>query len=98
MRSLILKRMKVLNRSMSVNATSVFKDLDVAKHCLLYMTNNNIVFVCKTIYIQCLLSEVDVENNTYTLSVVSLPKTMAVITGLCTGFLNSTRINANNAR
>ena len=24
---------------------------------------NNIVFVCKTFYTQCLLSEVDVENN-----------------------------------
>ena len=30
-RSLILKRMKVLSRSMSANATSVFKDPDVAK-------------------------------------------------------------------
>ena len=26
-------------------------------------SQNNIVFVCKTFYIQCLLSEVDIENN-----------------------------------
>ena len=37
--SLILKRIKVLSRSMSVSAPSVFKDPDVANNCLLCMTN-----------------------------------------------------------
>ena len=84
-RSLTLKRMKVLNRSMSVNATSVFKDPDVAKTLSTIhdkyvvvpadKAQNNIVFVCKTFYIQCLLSEVPVENNrsdkTYTNTTLS---------------------------
>ena len=48
------------------NATSVSKDPDVAKHCLLYMTNMLSYQQRKpktTFYMQCLLSEIDVENN-----------------------------------
>ena len=66
--------MKVFSRPMSVNATTVFKDSDVAKTLSTIhdkyvvvpedKTQNNIVFVCKTYYIQFLLSEIDVENNT----------------------------------
>ena len=68
---------------MSVNATSVFKDPDLAK--ILSTTHdryvvaaadkaqNNIVF--KTYYTQCLLSEVDVEfyssDKTYTATTLS---------------------------
>ena len=58
---------------MSGNATSVFKDPYVAK-ALSTIHNkyvvvpadkaqNNIVLICKTFYIQCLLSEVYVQNN-----------------------------------
>ena len=40
--------------------------------------HNNIVFVCKTYYIQCFLSEIDVENNssdkTYTATTCTLSK------------------------
>ena len=69
--------MKVLSRSMSVNTTSVFKDSDVAKTLstlhdkyvvvLVDKAQNNVIFFCKSHYIQCLLSEVDVENNNHTL-------------------------------
>ena len=65
-RSLILKRMKILSRSMSVSATSVFKDLDQVKSLFIIhdkyvvvkadKAQINIVFVCKTHNIQCLLS------------------------------------------
>ena len=80
-----MKRVKV---TMSFNATAVFKDPDVAK-TLSPINNkyvvvpsdkahNNIVFVCKTYYIQCLLSEVDKDNNssnkTYTAHPLSLKK------------------------
>ena len=67
---------------MSVNATSVFIDPDVANTLsiihykyvvvLADKAHNNIVFVCKPYYIQCLLSEVDIENyssdKTYTVT------------------------------
>ena len=53
------------SRSMSVNATSVFKDLDVAKILSTIhdkyvvvpadIVRNYIVFVCKTYYNQCLI-------------------------------------------
>ena len=58
---------------MSAKATSVFKDPAVAKTSSIIhdkyvvvpadKAQSNIVFVCKTFYIKCLLSEVDVENN-----------------------------------
>ena len=61
---------------MRANATSVFKDPDEAKTLSIIhdkyvfvpadKSKNNIffyIFVCKTFYIQCLLSEVDVKDN-----------------------------------
>ena len=55
---------------MSGIATSVFKEPDVANHCVhdKYVVvpadkaHNNIVFVCIQYYIKILQSEVDVEN------------------------------------
>ena len=115
--------MKVLSRPMSVNATQVFKDSGLAK--TLFITHdkyvvvpadkaqNNIVFICKTYYIQCLSSEVDAENNSSntatTLSkdeIVENHNSVLSTFGLTTkdddlplyaGFLNSTRFHTNNA-
>ena len=83
---------------MSVSATSVIKDPDVAKtlstihvhdrYVVLQadITQNNIVFVCKTCYMQCLLSEGNVENNSsnkiYTATTLSNEKIVEVI-NLC---------------
>ena len=56
-------------KAMSANATSVFKDPDVAKTLSTIhdkyavpadKAGNNIAFVCKTYYIKCLLLEVDI--------------------------------------
>ena len=62
--SLILKRVKLLSRSMSVNATSVFKDPDVAetlstihdKYIVVPADKeqNDVIIVCKMYYVQCL--------------------------------------------
>ena len=71
--------LRVLRRSTSANAISVINDLNVAKTSSIihdkYVVvpadegQNNIIFVCKTHYIQCLSSEIDAENkssnNTY---------------------------------
>ena len=64
-RSLIQVIIKRLNGSMSIHPTSIFKDTDVAKHLSLphgkYVivsadkTPNNIVFVCKAHYVDCLV-------------------------------------------
>ena len=84
-RSLILKRMHVLSRSMNANATSIFKDPDVAKTLSIIhdqyvvvpadKAQNNIVFVCKKHYIECLLSEIDQDKSsksqTYTETTLS---------------------------
>ena len=58
---------------MIVNAKSAFKDPDVTKTLSTVhdsydavsadKAQNNIFYVCKTYYIKCLLSEVDVETN-----------------------------------
>lgn len=71
-KSFIFKRVKVLSRSLSVNALSVVKDTDIAeklstKHDKYFVVpagkaENNIVIVCKTRYTKYLLSEVDEEN------------------------------------
>jgi len=78
-RSLILKRTRSLSGSMNTHATSIFKDPDVAKTLSTIhdkyvvvpadKAQNNIVFICKKYYIECLLSEVDQDktncNQTY---------------------------------
>ena len=71
-RSLIQIRIKNLNGSINDHPTSIFKDQNVAKH-LSYLhdkyvvvpadkTPSNIVFVCKTHYINCLINELGIEN------------------------------------
>ena len=80
------------------------KDPDVAKHCLLHMTKikqyyrngrpkpKEHCFVCKAFYIQCLLSDVDVENNssnkTYTATTLSKEEIVKTI-NLCYSLLVS---------
>ena len=64
-RSLIQVIIKRLNGSMSIHPTSIFKDTNVAKHLSLphdkYViasadkTPNNIIFVCKSHYVDCLV-------------------------------------------
>jgi hypothetical protein len=58
---------------MSTKATSISKDMDVAKHLSklhnryvivpAYNAPNNIVFVCKKHYIDCLIKVLDVNNS-----------------------------------
>ena len=86
-RSLIQIRIKKLNGSSnnSTHATSILKDPNVAKH-LSYLhdkyvvvstdkTPNNIVFVCKTHYINCLINELGIDNSlgnsTYSLTTIT---------------------------
>ena len=79
-RSLIKIRITKLRGSMSTHATSVFKDPNVAKN-LSHLHNkyvvvpadkapNNIVFICKSHYINCLIKELGMDssqgNPTYT--------------------------------
>jgi hypothetical protein len=64
-RLLIQIRIKILSGFMSTRSTSIFKDPNVAKHLSLLhdkyvivsadKTPNNIVFVCNSHYIDCLL-------------------------------------------
>ena len=77
--------MKVLGRSMSANAISVFKDPDVANTLSTIhdkyvdvpadKTQNNISMVCTTYHIQCLSLYLDLEHNssnaTYTATKLS---------------------------
>lgn len=66
---------------MRVNIASVFKDPGVAKTLstlhdkyivlLTDKSRNKIVFVCKTHYIQFLISKVDVEYKAYTATTIS---------------------------
>jgi len=72
-RSLIRKRMFKLSRSMSSKVRSIFND----KYVIDNLTNlhskyvvvpadeafNNIVFVCKTYYIDCLVKELGFNND-----------------------------------
>ena len=73
-------RIKKLSGSVSTRSTSIFKDPNVAKHLSLLhdknvivsvdKTPNNIVFVCKSHYIDCLIMELGINdslgNPTYT--------------------------------
>ncbi len=73
-----MKRTRSLSGSMSADATSIFKDPDVAKTMSTIhekyvfvpadKAQNNIVFICKKYYIECLLSEIDQDqtNNNQT--------------------------------
>ena len=69
--------MKVLSRSMSVNATSVVKDPDESKilSTIQDKAPKALSLCCKTHYNQCLLSDVEVENSssnkTYTATTLS---------------------------
>ena len=84
-KSLRQSRVKKLNGSINAHATSIFKDLKVAKH-LSYLDDkyvvvpadkapNNIVFVCKTHYINCLINEQGIDtslrNSTYTFTTLT---------------------------
>jgi hypothetical protein len=72
-RSLIQIRIKTLSGSMSIRSTSIFKDPNVAKHLSLLHDKfvivsadkapNNIVFVCKSHYIDCLIKELCIDNS-----------------------------------
>ena len=76
MRSLIQIRIKKLNGSINIHATSIFKDPNVTKH-VSYLHEkyivvsvdksiNKIFFVCKTHYINCLINELGllgIENS-----------------------------------
>jgi hypothetical protein len=72
-RSLIQIRIKKLNGSMSIRSTSIFKDPNVAKYLSLLHDKyvivsadkapNNIVFVCKSHYIDCLIKELGIDNS-----------------------------------
>ena len=72
-RSLIqIRIIKNLNGSMSTRSTSIFKDPNVAKHLSLlhdtYVVSadkapNNIVFVCKSHYVDCLINELCIDNS-----------------------------------
>ena len=58
---------------MSTSSTSILKDPNVAKHLSLLHDKyvivsadkapNNIVFVCKSHYINCLIKELDIDNS-----------------------------------
>jgi hypothetical protein len=83
-RSLIQIRIKKLSGFMNTRSTSIFKDPNVAKHLSLLHDKyvivsadkapNNIVFVCKSHYKDCLIKELGIDNSlgnpTYT------PKTL----------------------
>ena len=84
-RSLIQLRIKKLRRSMNTKATSIFKNPDVAEtlssiHDQYVVVPadkapNNIVFICKKHYIECLITELGIDgtggNPTYTASTLS---------------------------
>ena len=72
-RSLIQIRIKNLERSMNTRARSIFKDPNVAE-CLSHLHDkyvvvpadkapNNIVFICKSHYIDCLVKELGIDNS-----------------------------------
>jgi hypothetical protein len=58
---------------MSIRSTSIFKDSNVAKHLSLLRDKyvivsadkapNNIVWVCKSHYIDCLIKELGIDNS-----------------------------------
>jgi hypothetical protein len=72
-RSLIQIRIKKLSGSMSTRSTSIFKDPNVAKHLSLLhgkyvivsadKAPNNIVCVCKSHYVDCLIKELCIDNS-----------------------------------
>jgi len=72
MRSFIQIRIKKCIGSMSTRAISIFKDPNVAKHLSrlhdkyivvpVDKAPNNIVFVCKSHYIDCLIKELSIDN------------------------------------
>jgi hypothetical protein len=72
-RSLIQIRVKKLSGSMSTRSTLIFKDPNVAKHLSLLHDKyvivsadnapNNIGFVCKSHYIDCLIKELGIDNS-----------------------------------
>jgi len=84
-RSLIQIRIKKLNGSINAHATSIFKDPNVAKHLSdlhdeyvvvpADKAPNNIVFICKSHYINCLINELGIDNSlgnpTYTLTTLT---------------------------
>jgi len=73
-RSLIQKRIFKLSRFMSSKVRSIFNDKDVvdnltdihSKYVVVPAdkASNNIVFVCKIYYIDCLVKELGINNNT----------------------------------
>jgi hypothetical protein len=83
--SLYKLEFKKLSGSMSTRSTSIFKDPNVAKHLSLLHDKhviipadkapNNIVVVCKSHYIDCLIKELGIDNSlgnpTYTLTTLT---------------------------
>jgi len=71
-RSLIRKRVFKISRSMDSKVRSIFNDNDVvdkltdlhSKYVPVDKAFNNIVFVGKTYYIDCLVKELGINNNT----------------------------------
>jgi len=92
-RSLIQIRIKKLNGSMSTRSTSIFKDPNVAKHLSLLHDKyvivsadkapNNIVFVCKSHYVDCLIKELSIDNSldnpTYTPTTLTKEEILEII-------------------
>ena len=72
-RSSIQIRIKKLGGSVSAHATLILKDPNVAKHLSRFHDKyvvvpadnapNNILFVCKSYYIDCLIKEVRIDNS-----------------------------------
>jgi hypothetical protein len=101
---------------MSTRSTSIFKDPNVAKHLSLLHDKyvivsaekapNNIVFVCKSHYIDCLIKELGINislgNPTYTpttLTKEEIPENHRSVLcsfGISTGFINYTSVLSNS--
>jgi len=72
-RSLTQIRIKILSGSMSTRSTSIFKDPNVAKKLFFLhdkyvivsadKAHNNIVFVCRSHYVDCLIIELGIDNS-----------------------------------
>ena len=89
-RSLMQIRIKKLNGSMSTGSTAIFKDPNVAKHMSLLHDKyvvvsadkapNNVVFVCKSHYVECLIKELGIDNSlgnpTYTPTTLTKEETL----------------------
>ena len=103
-RHLLKRRMYMASRSVNNRPQSVFSDEEVRKH-LAFLQNhyvivpadkasNNVVFVCKTYYLDCIRKELDLEesNSTYKRSTFSKEEILANHRSV----LSSFGVNTNN--